>query len=275
MSIPILSVVTISFNQASFLERTIRSVLEQDYPAIEYIIVDPGSTDGSRDIIQKYKALFSRAILESDNGAADGLNKGFANATGDIFCYLNSDDEFLPGAFRRVVSEFENRPDADVLCGHAYIVDADGRRLRRVWSDPFNKRSQAHGMSVQIQPSTFIRRKAFQRSSGFNEKNKIAWDGELIISLAKSGSKIEVFDDFLSLYRVHETSITGAGSYNDLRRAWNDRRFYLLMGRERRTLDKCMRVLFFLTRQLRNPRAFLERFLRGPVFRRAAGRKST
>src|SRR6202171_6644991 len=94
------SIVTISFNQAPFLERAIRSVVEQDYPDIEYIVVDPGSTDGSRDIIERYRSRISQVIYEPDHGPADGLNKGFASATGDIFGSINADDAFLPGAVR-------------------------------------------------------------------------------------------------------------------------------------------------------------------------------
>ena len=92
------SIVTISYNQAQFLERTILSVLDQDYPEIEYIVVDPGSTDGSREIIERYGSRISKVILRPDRGAADGLNSGFAEASGQILGFLNSDDTLLPGA---------------------------------------------------------------------------------------------------------------------------------------------------------------------------------
>src|ERR1700738_5632483 len=102
------SIVTISFNQAEFLERAIRSVVDQDYPEIEYSVVDPGATEGSRDIIERYRSRIARVIYEPDRGPADGLNKGFACATGDIFGFLNSDDVLLPGAVRRAVSFLES-----------------------------------------------------------------------------------------------------------------------------------------------------------------------
>lgn len=98
------SIVTISFNQREFLERTINSVIGQDGVEIEYIIVDPGSTDGSRDIIERYRPYFAHVILEKDAGPADGLNKGFAVATGEIYGYLNSDDMFEPGALATVAA---------------------------------------------------------------------------------------------------------------------------------------------------------------------------
>ena len=99
------SVVTVSFNQARFLERAIRSVLGQDYDDIEYIVVDPGSTDGSRAIVERWRDRIDRIILEPDRGPPDGLNKGFAAATGEIFAYLNADDALLPGAVRAAVGD--------------------------------------------------------------------------------------------------------------------------------------------------------------------------
>src|SRR5208282_97982 len=93
-----MSIVTISFNLAEFLERTIRSVVERNYSDIEFVVVDSGSTDGSHDIIERYRSHISRVIYEPDRGPVYGLNKGFASATGDIFAFLNFDDFLLPGA---------------------------------------------------------------------------------------------------------------------------------------------------------------------------------
>src|ERR1700744_4255154 len=96
------SVVTISFNQRQYLEEALRSVLTQEYPAIEYILVDPGSTDGSRELIEGFAGELDRVVFEPDQAAADGLNNGFQHASGDIFGFLNSDDVLLPGAMRSV-----------------------------------------------------------------------------------------------------------------------------------------------------------------------------
>src|SRR4051812_47863135 len=96
------SVVTISFNQCEFLERAMLSVLNQSDVEIEYIVVDPGSSDGSRELIGRYRDRLAHLVLEKDDGPADGLNRGFAHATGDVYCYLNSDDMFAPGAFKIV-----------------------------------------------------------------------------------------------------------------------------------------------------------------------------
>lgn len=262
------SVVTISFNQAQFLERTIRSVLAQDGVEVEYIVVDPCSTDGSRDIIERYRDRIAHVIFEKDEGPADGLNKGFARASGDVYCYLNSDDEFCRGTLAQVDRYFSNNPDVDVVCGHAHVIDAEGRRLRRVFSDPYHRLRQAYGATIQIQPSTYFRAAAFKRISGFNVANKISWDGELIVDLALSGARIEVIDAFLSLYRLHTRSITGSGNRDHMRKAEFDRRFKKLMGREWRPADIYIEQLWRVIRHASNPKAFLERLLRGPIYRR-------
>ncbi len=266
------SVVTISFNQAQFLERALRSVLEQQGVDLEYIVVDPGSTDGSREMINRFRDRLAHVILEKDNGAADGLNSGFARATGDIYCYLNSDDEFCPGAFSLVASYFAGHPEVDVACGHAYVVDTAGHVQRRVWSDPFHRLSQAYGCSIQIQPSTFIRASKFKSISGFNPDNKSNWDGELLVDLVLSGARTGIIDAFLSNYRVHRLSITGSGRLDDLSHTNFLLRFEKLMGRSWRVYDSFIAKFWFVVRQLRNPQAMIERLRYGPVYRR--GRES-
>lgn len=265
------SAVTISFNQAEFLGRAIRSVLEQEGVEVEYIIVDPGSTDGSREIIKAFGKSFSHIILDRDCGPADGLNKGFALATGEVFCYLNADDAFEAGAFRRIVEEFALRPEVDVLCGHAWVIDSEDRRLRRVWSDPFDCWGVAYGASIQIQPSTFIRQKTFKASRGFNIENRSNWDSELLVDLVLSGARIEVCPALLSSYRLHKTSITNSGDLDSKIKAWSKRRFRMLMGREWTSCDEVAFRLWRVWRQFRNPTAMFERLRYGPVYRRGIG----
>ena len=150
------SIVTISLNQAPFLERAILSVVEQDHDDIEYIVVDPGSTDGSRDIIERYRDRISVAVLKPDAGPADGLNMGFARATGDIFGYINADDAYLPGAIGKAVDAFRASPAADVVCGHGFIVNANGAVRRRFYSDQFSAWRYVHGGVTVMQQSTFF-----------------------------------------------------------------------------------------------------------------------
>ena len=231
------SVVTVSFNQAEFLERAIKSVISQTSVNIEYIIVDPGSTDGSRDIIERYRDRFAHVIFEKDQGPAEGLNKGFALATGDVYCYLNSDDTFEPGAFRRAARFLDDHHEFDVVCGHAWLTDDEDNRLRRIWSEPFKRLPVAYGATVHVQPSTFILRAAFQKSGGFNIDNHCSWDGELLVDLFLSGARFGIIDEFLSTYRMHANSITNSGRLSALMEETYESRFVRLIGRSRRSSD--------------------------------------
>jgi glycosyltransferase involved in cell wall biosynthesis len=204
------SIITISFNQADFLERAIRSVVEQDYPEIEYIVVDPGSTDGSRDIIERYRSRIARVIYEPDRGPADGLNKGFACATGDIFGYINADDAYLPGAIREAVAALDNSK-ADVIYGDGYIVDENDRCTRRCVSTPFNFRRFVLGAVVILQQSTFFTANAYRDVGRFNIENRTCWDGELLFDFATSGKKFLHVPRYWSVFRIHSSSISGSG----------------------------------------------------------------
>lgn len=205
------SIVTISFNQAQFLERAIRSVVEQDYPDIEYIVVDPGSTDSSRDIIERYRSRISRVIYEPDRGPADGLNKGFACATGDIFGYINADDAYLPGAVREAVTAFDNSK-ADVICGDGYIVDENDRCIRRYVSTSINiRRFVLNAVSI-LQQSTFFTANAYRDVGSFNAENRTCWDGELLFDFAASGKKFLHVPRYWSVFRMHPSSISGSRS---------------------------------------------------------------
>src|ERR1039458_5516378 len=206
----LVSIVTISFNQAEFVERTILSVLAQDYPSIEYIVVDPGSTDGSREIIERYRSRISQVIFRPDRGAADGLNRGFHAATGQIFGFLNSDDLLLPGAVSSAVSFLDKHQDIDVVSGHSELIGPDGRFLRRLYSDRMSVKRFVYGGVILIQPSTFFRRSIFEEADGFRVENRATWDGELFLNMALAGGKFAVADEFWSAFRIHPESITGS-----------------------------------------------------------------
>lgn len=259
------SIVTISFNQARFLEEAIRSVIEQDYPEVEYIVVDPGSTDGSREIIERYRDRIDKVIFESDAGPADGLNKGFAQATGAIFGFLNSDDYLLPGALRTAASAFAAAPHKDVLSGHAMIVDADGREMNQFYSRRFSPTRYVYGAATLAQQSTFFRSAAFRKAGGFNMQNRIAWDGELWIDLAFSGASFGRIPTFLSAFRIYGESITGGAAYKDAALRYGEDIFFRVKGRTKQKRDSFFRYFYKGVEYVTHPCVAKSRLFRGPV----------
>src|ERR1700677_3576800 len=249
------SVVTISFNQRTYLEEAITSVLDQDYPEIEYIVVDPGSTDGSRELISGYVSRLSRMVLEPDKGAADGLNKGFAHATGDIFAFLNSDDVLLPGAMRSVACVFGQHPDCDIVMGNGFTVDAQGKRIRRIRAGGFTLERYFYGGATWLQQATFFRRDAYHAVNGFNVNNRSCWDGELLVDMIRHGAKVRYLNQDLALFRIHPQSITGSRRHKEMMKADAQRMFSLSSGRRWTVLD-ALRVYFFrIERILTHPGA--------------------
>jgi glycosyltransferase involved in cell wall biosynthesis len=255
------SIVTISFNQVRFLERALRSVLDQDYPDIEYIVVDPGSTDGSLDLIARYRDRLALYIDSPDRGPADGLNKGFAHATGDVFGYVNADDALLPGAIREAAAEFRVRPDVDVVSGHGYVVDGAGRCLHRIRSGRYHPWLYAYGGVMIIQPSTFFRAEAFRRAGGFNPLNRTSWDGELMVDLARTGARFAVVNRYWSLFTVHDQSISGTGRLRAQYLADARRLSEKALGRALDPFEGGKRALARLCKWARDPVAPAQRIL--------------
>lgn len=260
------SMVTISFNQAQFFEEAIHSVVEQDYDNVEYIVLDPGSTDGSRDIIERYRDKIAKIIYEPDRGPADGLNKGFAEAHGDVFGFLNSDDVLEPGALSRVVQYFEAHPDVDVISAHSWIIDAEGNVKRRFFSDHYSLGMSAYGASILSQASTFFRADVFRRTGGFNIENRSNWDGELFIDMALSGARFALVPEFWSRYRVHGEGITGSGKLHVLHKLHRERMFRKIMGREPNFRDRFLALGARLARKVLNPSDTIERLRHGPIY---------
>ena len=259
------SIVTISFNQAAFLEKTLISVLNQDYESIEYIVVDPGSTDGSREVLEKFRPRIAHLILEPDKGPADGLNKGFQHASGDIFGYLNSDDILTPNAIKEVVAYFKNNPGIDVVSGNAYVIDEQGNELRKTYSDPFSLVRYAYRACIVVQQSTFFRASAFRRAGGFNPGNVSCWDGELLVAMKLTGSTFGRANRIWSGFRLHSGSITSTKRLYEKLVADHRRIFRNIMNRSVRPQDELVRLLFRLSRYVINPRDLLERITHGPI----------
>jgi glycosyltransferase involved in cell wall biosynthesis len=213
-TLPRLSIVTISFNQARFLGECMDSIVRQKTDGVEYIAVDPGSTDGSRELLKQSPGI-DRLIMEPDAGPADGLNKGFAAATGEVYGYINADDRLAPGAIEFVRRFFAENPAVDVLCGAIRIFDEDGRvSLRARTADLFDARRYAAGVCTVGQQGTFFRREAFLRAGCFRVANRVAWDGELLVDLHLSGARFATTRRILGDFRVYPGTISNSDAYH-------------------------------------------------------------
>jgi len=260
------SIVTVSFNQVAFLERAILSVLNQDYQDIEYIVVDPGSTDGSRDVIERYRDRIDRIVFKPDRGAAEGLNNGMEGASGVILGFLNSDDILMPGAISRIVRAFHDNPGIDLVTGHAYIIDSKNHRLRKSYTDRFHLQAFAYEACLICQQSTFFRADLFRKVGGFNEQNRIAWDAELFLNLLSRSDQYVVLDDFLSAFRLHSEAITGGAKLRALAVDFERAKFLRIMGRRWRSWDVAIRWLYILRKYALEPRSLLQRLRHGSIY---------
>ncbi|WP_348260974.1 glycosyltransferase family 2 protein [Telmatobacter sp. DSM 110680] len=239
-----ISIVTLSFNQRDYLQEAMDSVLSQGYSNLEYIVVDPGSIDGSRELVSSYGKRIAHAIFEPDSGAADGLNKGFALATGDIYGFLNADDLLYPGSLNRVSRFFEEHPDCDMVMGDGYKIDSQGQPIRHYSARDFSVPHYFYGGTQWLQQSTFFRAEAFKRSPGFNLNNRTCWDGELFVHIANQGAKIGYVRADLAGFRIHEASISGSGRLNEQYQQDCRRIFRQLRGHDWGTTDEILRFLY-------------------------------
>lgn len=253
-SLPRVSVVTISYNQGKFLEAAIKSVVDQGYPNLDYILIDGGSTDNSSEIIARYRDQFSFWCSEPDGGPANGLNKGFKHATGDIFCFLNADDMFLPYTLQRVAELFQQHRNADVVYGDGYLTDSQGELRKSTYSDPWNLWRMAYGTCVIVQPATFFTREIYRRTKGFNEEHRAFWDAGLWVEMAQAGAKFQHVKEFLAVFRLHKSSITGSGREDVEEARVSEELFKQIIGRTRRPSDKLVSLFLRLVKFLGHPR---------------------
>jgi glycosyltransferase involved in cell wall biosynthesis len=204
---PKISVVTPSFNQAVFLERTIQSVLSQNYPNLECIIIDGGSTDGSVDIIKKYEKNLAYWVSEKDNGQTHAINKGFRRATGDIVAWLNSDDEYCPGALKTVARTFMEDKELDVVFGNRLTIDENENILR---DDRHTRYTFAalilYGMIIS-QPASFWKRRLLEQYGYLEESMRFAMDYEFFCRIG-SHIKAKHIRKHLAKFRHHSSSKT-------------------------------------------------------------------
>jgi len=207
---PKISIVTPSFNQAQFLEETIRSVILQNYPNFEYIIIDGGSTDRSIEIIKKYSRWLKYWISEPDNGQSHAINKGFARADGKIFGYINSDDFYEPGTFQTIAEVFIKNPNCNLVAGECIILNGDitSRFIKPWWPQNLSHFVKKTYSSTFAQPASFWTKTIFNQLGGFDESLNYCFDREFFLRMGLKGISPFLIPQKIARFRKHPDSKT-------------------------------------------------------------------
>jgi glycosyltransferase involved in cell wall biosynthesis len=209
MELPKISIITPSFNQSQFLEETLRSVLDQRYPNLEYIVIDGGSVDGSTEIIKRFEKHLAYWVSEADRGQVHAINKGLSHITGDIFAFLNSDDVYLPGALLSVGEYFRANAECDWVCGDTLFF-GEGHQTYLFEAEVPTSAAQALSWAAHApQPGMFWRRKVLiQNIAGFDEKWRYCFDHDFYVRLLLAGHRCNHMPLPLAGYRLHTQSKT-------------------------------------------------------------------
>ena len=200
---PKISIVTPSFNQANFIERTIKSVLNQNYPNLEYFVQDGGSQDGTEEILSTYTDNLTGWESRPDNGQSQAINLGFAKTSGEIMAWLNSDDILLPGALNYVADYFNRHPDVDVIYGHRILINEDDQQIGR-WMLPQHDDEILSWADYIPQETLFWRRQIWEKAGGqIDESFYFAMDWDLLIRFREAGARFARLPRFLGGFRIH------------------------------------------------------------------------
>ncbi len=198
---PLVSIITPSYNQSAFLEAAIQSVLSQDYPNLEYIIIDGGSTDGSQDIIRAHASRLAYWVSEPDRGQADAINKGLSRARGEFVAWLNSDDVYLPGALRRAVSVLQSDPALGMVYGDLNSINPTGETFHTI---TYAQYDLADFLAFRIigQPAVFMRRSVLERAGPLDPSYKYLLDHHLWIRISRIAA-VKYVPEAWAAARIH------------------------------------------------------------------------
>lgn len=217
---PLISIITPSYNQGQYLEETILSVLDQDYPNLEYIIIDGDSSDKSVEIIKKYEQYITYWVSEQDNGQTHAINKGFRKATGDIIAWINSDDIYFKGVFEKVSQVFSNNPDIDVLYSNGVWIDESGKIIRKRKHTHFHYNTWFYGMADPFQSEVFYNRRVLEKAGYLNETFQMMMDREWWIRMANNGCKFKYIDNEFAATRKHSNTKSAKFSGLNTQERW-------------------------------------------------------
>ena len=245
--LPAISLVTPSRNQAAFIATTMRSVIDQKYPGLEYVVVDGASTDGTEPIVRGMAHKLTHMVFEPDSGQAEAINKGFRLTTGDIMGWLNSDDVLLPGALEFVGGFFAAHPDVDVVYGDRVLIDEAGNAIGR-WTLPEHHRDAYAWGDFIPQETMFWRRTLWERVGGaLDESFRFAMDWDLIARFDAAGARFAHIPRFLAAFRVHSAQKTSAQMHT-VGAEESERILRRMHGRRVLPLERTIRLIPYLTR---------------------------
>lgn len=206
---PRISIVTPSFRQAGFIEATLCSVLDQGYPNLEYVVQDGGSDDGTVEVLERFTGKLAGWVSEADGGQSQAINLGFAQTSGEIMAWLNSDDLLMPGALALVAEYFASHPEVDVVYGHRILIDEEGHEIGR-WVMPPHSDKVLSWADFVPQETLFWRRSLWEKVGGIDESFRFAMDWDLLLRFRDAGARMVRLPYFLGAFRIHEAQKTSA-----------------------------------------------------------------
>ena len=218
MANELVSIIVPSYNQGRYIRTTLESIFSQDYPHLEIIVMDGGSTDNTCDILRSIDDPRMTWRSEPDNGQSHAINKGLRQSNGSILGYLNSDDLLLPGAIHKILDYFDTQPECDLVYGHNYMIDENGRVVQETPVSNFHITDMLHPIGGLPQPGLFWQRRVTDHIGLFDETLHYTMDYDYWLRAALAGFRLDYLRTSLGAFRLHSTSKTVSQSS----RFWDD-----------------------------------------------------